>query len=50
MWGELAFCVNMSLVLTFQGERSVDNVKTEKTRSSNISMIFSDIEINTQRS
>ena len=53
MWyghvGELSFCMNMSLVLIFYGERPVDNVKIERPRSKNISTIFSDIEINTQK-
>ena len=40
--------MNMSLVLILHGERPVDYVKTEKLRSSNISTVFSDTEINTQ--
>ena len=40
--------MNMSLVLILHCERPVDYVKTEKLRSSNISTVFSDTEINTQ--
>lgn len=41
--------MNMSRVLIFHGERPVDYVKTEKPGSSNISTVFSDTEINTQK-
>lgn len=47
MWGGLAFCVKVNLI--FHSERSVDKVNTGKSRSSNIGMVFINVEINVKK-
>lgn len=47
IWRGLAFCVKVNLV--FHSERLVDNVNTGKSTSSNIGMVFVNVEINVKK-